>query len=44
MIQITESCADTLTSPAECRDNCIRPDVPCPFAADGICPGGSFTT
>lgn len=32
------------TSPPECRDNCIRPDVPCPFAADGICPEGYSST
>ncbi|KAI9246427.1 hypothetical protein EDC94DRAFT_390390 [Helicostylum pulchrum] len=30
--------------PVECPDSCLRPDVPCPFAAEGYCPGSSPTT
>ncbi|KAG2235726.1 hypothetical protein INT48_009141 [Thamnidium elegans] len=30
--------------PIECPDSCLRPDVPCPFAAEGYCPGNSPTT
>lgn len=31
-------------SPVECPDSCLRPDVPCPFAVDGYCPGDIPTT
>lgn len=31
-------------SPVECPDSCLRLNVPCPFAAEGYCPGSAPTT